>query len=103
LLLPLDIALAGGLHFNPVHWTSKPGKPEGRFLCDLSNAESGCVINTADAKPLIDSRYGPVSLPTIQEIVDKIFHVAESAGGLHNVRLWKEDIVGAFNQFNFNK
>ena len=101
LLLPLDIVLSGDVHFNPVHWTSKPGKPEGRFLCDLSNAGSGCVINNDSAKPLIDQRYGPVSLPTIQEIVDKIFRVAESAGGLHNVRLWKEDIVGAFNQFNF--
>jgi hypothetical protein len=101
LLLTLDAALASGLHFNPVHWTSKPGKPEGRFLCDLSNAEAGCVINDDSAKPMIDQRYGSVALPTIQEIVDNILRVAESAGGLHNVRLWKEDIVGAFNQFNF--
>jgi hypothetical protein len=68
----------------------------------LSNSESGCVINDPEAKQLIDERYGPVSLPTIQEIVDKIFQVAEGAGGLHNVRFWKEDIVGAFNQFNFS-
>ena len=102
LLLPMDAVQRDCVHFNPVYWTSKPGKPGGRFLCDLSNSESGRVTNDPEAKQLIDERYGPVSLPTIQEIVDKIFQVVEGAGGLHNVRLWKEDIVGAFNQFNFS-
>jgi hypothetical protein len=59
-------------------------------LCDLSNAEAGHVLNDAAAKPLIEERYGPVEYPTIVNIVDKILSCAGSAGGLHNVRLWKE-------------
>jgi len=101
LLLPLEVAIACDVHFSPVHWTPKPGKPEGRFLCDLSHAEAGCALNEDSAKILIEERYGAVEYPTITNIVDKIFECASMAGGLHNVRLWKEDIVGAFNQFNF--
>ena len=43
ILLPLSVAVKCNLHFSPLHWTPKPGKPLGRFLCDLSNAQSGCV------------------------------------------------------------
>jgi hypothetical protein len=102
LLLSVDSAVAAGVHFNPVHWTPKPGKPEGRFLCDLSNAEAGSVINEESAKPAIDTRYGPVELPSIQFVVDKILDAADMYGGLENIRIWKEDIVGAFNQFSFS-
>jgi hypothetical protein len=101
ILLPLEVALQCELHFSPLHWTPKPGKPEGRLSCDLSNAESGHVLNDEDAKADIEERYGQVKLPTITDVVDKILTCAESCEGLHRVRIWKEDIVGAFNQFNF--
>jgi hypothetical protein len=45
LLLPLETAIACNVHFSPVHWTPKPGKPEGRSLCDLSHAEAGRALN----------------------------------------------------------
>ena len=102
LLLPLA-AVSGDnwVHFSPLHWTPKPGKPEGRFICDLSNSESGYVVNDASVKSTTELRYGKVSLPDIHEIIDDIFVMAERSGSLENVRLWKEDIVGAFNHFNF--
>ena len=102
ILLPLSVAVKCNLHFSPLHWTPKPGKPLGRFLCDLSNAQSGCVLNNPAAKALIDARYGAVALPTIGDIVDAIYDMANQSGGLSNVLLWKEDIVSAFNQFSFN-
>jgi len=101
ILLPIDVASQCELHFSPLHWTPKPGKPEGRLLCDLSNAESGHVLNDEAAKVDIEERYGQVKLPTIADVIDKILLCAESCEGLHKVRIWKEDIVGAFNQFNF--
>jgi hypothetical protein len=94
--------VACDLHFSPVHWTAKPGKAEGRFLCDLSNSEEYHVLNDEAAKAFIEARYGSVTLPSIRDIVDKIYLCAESAGGMKHVRLWKEDVVAAFNQFNFS-
>ncbi len=101
ILLPLSVALTCGLHFSPVHWTPKPGKPEGRFLCDLSNSPGGNVLNDPGVKRAIDERYGPVDLPSIGDVVDAIFRMADKVG-FENIRLWKEDVVGAFNQFNFH-
>ena len=48
----------------------------------------------------IEERYGQVKLSTIANVADKILLCAESCEGLHKVRIWKEDIVGAFNHFN---
>ena len=68
---------------------------------DLTNVTSGCAINNPAAKSEIDSLYGLVLLPTIHDVVDGIYIAAEKAGGLDKVLAWKEDIVGAFNQFKF--
>lgn len=102
LLLPNHIALTLGLHFSPIHWTDKPGKPLGRFLADLTNTSSGCAVNNIAAKAEIDNMYGLVNLPTIHDVVEALFVAADKAGGLENVLAWKEDVVGAFNQWNFS-
>ena len=98
----MSAAIRLNLHFNHVHWTAKPGKPEGRFLADLSNAKSGQVLNNDSAKSAIEARYGRCYLPTIRDIVTTIYDVANTCGGLSFVSLWKDDIVSAFNQWNFS-
>lgn len=101
LLLPATATSDLGLHFSPVHWTAKPGKPEGRFIADMSDDAAGSALNSPEAAAALTARYGELTLPTILDLVDQLFTVADSCGGLHNVRIWKEDVVGAFNRFNF--
>jgi hypothetical protein len=102
LVLPLsDVSLTiPNLHINNLHWCPKPGTPIGRLLGDCSNRETGCSLNSEEAKDLIQARYGTLLHPTIAELVHMIFEVANTAGGLQNVLLWKEDIAGAFGQYN---
>ena len=101
-LLPLAALTDTTVHYSSLHWTPKPGKPEGRFLGDLSNNTAGSSVNSDDARAAIVERFGEAPLPSISDIVGHIFEVADSCGGLANVSLWKEDIVGAFGQFNIN-
>lgn len=101
ILLPTDVALNLGLHFSPVHWTPKPFTPLGRFLLDLSNSTSGPVLNQPSAKILVDARFGVVSYPSIHEVIETLFAAADEYGW-DNVVMWKDDIVGAFNQFMFS-
>jgi hypothetical protein len=101
LLLPASATANLDLHYSPVHWTAKPGKPEGRFIADMSDDSGGSALNSPEAAALLTARYGALTLPTILDLVDQLFAVADKCGGLHNVRIWKEDIVGAFNRFDF--
>ena len=101
ILLPTDVAVTLGVHFSPVHWTPKPNAPLGRFLVDLSNCTSGTPLNQPEAKTLVDVRYGIVSYPTIHDVVELLFAAADDFGW-DNVVMWKDDIVGAFNQFSFS-
>jgi hypothetical protein len=77
-------------------------KPGGRLLGDLTNRAIGNSINNIEARPAIVERYGQLTLPTIADIIRHINMVAKRVGGLHNVRIFKEDVVGAFGQFNFD-
>jgi hypothetical protein len=101
LVLPLpEVSGLPNLHINNLHWCPKPGTPSGRLLGDCSNREQGSPLNTEEAKSLIQSRYGNLAHPTIADLIRMIFQVAEGAGGLSNILLWKEDIAGAFGQYN---
>lgn len=102
LLLPPEVLQRAGCHFSPVHWTMKPGKAEGRFLGDCSNGDHNRVLNTSTVRDLVSYRFGPLTHPTISDVVGAIFHLSERYGGMNRLRLWKEDIVGAFGQFNYN-
>ena len=102
LLLPPEILQQAGCHFNPAHWTAKPGKAEGRFLGDCSNGDHNRVLNAPVVRDLVAKRFGPLTHPTISDVIEAVFHLAERHGGLSHIRLWKEDIVGAFGQFNYS-
>ena len=97
LLIPLHVATTLGLHFSPIHWTDKPGKPLGRFLAELTNVSSGCAINNIVARAEIDETYGMVTLPSIHDIVEALFAAADLAAGMENVLVWSElSINGTF-------
>jgi hypothetical protein len=100
LILPLTDVQHLNPHFNNIHWCPKPGAPAGRFLGDCSNRQSGDVLNSREAKTAIIERYGDLRHPTIVDLVRLIFRVADKAGGLDKIKLWKEDISGAFSQYN---
>ena len=100
LLLPRSLLEAFNPHYSNVHWVPKPGVPIGRFLGDCSNREDGNPLNSVGAKEQIKARFGALNHPSIGDIVQMILNFAMSAGGMHNVVLWKEDVAGAFGQYN---
>ena len=100
LLLPRTILNPYKPHYSNVHWVPKPGLDIGRFLGDCSNREVGSPLNSRLAKDLIKDRFGTIEHPTIAELVNMIVQFADLHGGLSNVVLWKEDIAGAFGQYN---
>jgi hypothetical protein len=102
LVLPVqDLTDIPQLHINNLHWCPKPGAPEGRLLGDCSNREFGVALNSDCAKDLIESRYGSLYHPTIGDLIRMIFRVASShPDGVASLLLWKEDISGAFGQYN---
>lgn len=102
LLLPTPSLHSENVHFNAVHWTAKPGRPEGRFLGDCSNGPENQSLNTDDVKDMIISRYGELHHPTIVDIIRDIVALGDKVGCLQSLRLWKDDIVGAFSHFNYS-
>lgn len=104
LVLPLADILPDKPHTSPLHCVFQDPilKPGGRLLGDLTNRSVGNSLNNIEAKQAIIERFGALSLPSIIEIILHILEVAEKVGGLHNVRIFKEDVVGAFGQFNFD-
>jgi hypothetical protein len=105
LVLPLDeLTSADDIHTSNLHcvFQDPVNKPGGRLLGDLTNRPSGSSLNHPDARPLIEERWGTLHLPTITDIIADAFAVAHVAGGLQNIRLFKEDVVGAFGQFNID-
>lgn len=91
------------LHFNNSHWTPKPDSVYGRYLFDCANIAWGSSINSEYAFHLAEMQYGKLSHPTIVEILLGAVDLAKSlCCPLSDLRLWKDDISGAFGQFNFN-
>ncbi len=60
-----------------------------------------CWTFQTAAKVLVDDRFGVVYYPTVHKVVHTIFAAATDFGW-ENVVMWKDDIVGAFNQFMFS-
>lgn len=91
------------LHFNNSHWTPKPDSVYGRYLFDCANIAWGSSINSEYAFQLAETQYGKLTHPTILEILKGAVELATSLScPLSDLRLWKDDISGAFGQFNFN-
>ena len=101
ILLPTHLLGTQNVHFNAVHWTAKPGKPEGRFLGDCSNGPENQSLNVEDVKEVISRRYGELYHPSIVDIIQDIVDMGgNTLGSLQSLRLWKDDIVGACSHFN---
>lgn len=91
------------LHYNNAHWTSKPGVDDGRFLFDCANIANGSSINSDYAFQKGEETYQPLCHPTILQIVAGILFLARALDcDVKDLRLWKDDIRGAFSQFNFS-
>lgn len=91
------------IHYNNSHWTSKPDADEGRYLFDCANIKNGSSINSEYAFEQAEEVYLPLSHPTILSILKSAVELANSlACPLSELRLWKDDIKGAFGQFNFD-
>jgi hypothetical protein len=105
IVVPIDKEmLAYKPHISPLWWVEQDpiAKPQGRFLGDLTNRELGNALNSEEAKEYIKERYGELNHPTIISILISICMLAEGCGGFRNIRLWKEDITGAFTHFYYN-
>ena len=104
LVLPLSAILTDNPHTSSLHivFQNSIEKPLGRILGDLTNRKPGNAINSREAKPAIIARYGDLYYPTIMDMVQDEITVADKVGGFQNVRMFKEDVVGAFGQFNFD-
>ena len=96
LFTPTSIAVTlPNVHFSSTHWTTKSGKAKGRPLGDCSNAESGSVLNSFEAKCKVDDFYGKIEHPTLQDLMEMITR-QEARVGRDQVACWKIDLAGAF-------
>jgi len=103
LLFKIADVLTCRLHFNNSHWTAKPGVDDGRYLFDCANIANGSTINSEFAFEAAEERYLPLRHPTILEILTGMVQHASIIGcHLSDLRLWKDDIKGAFGQFNMD-
>lgn len=107
-LLPKAMAISHvpNLHLCTAHWTPKKGKPCGRPIGDLTHVE-GTPLNTVETAAAAEQHYGPISHPTIDDIVRMIvdFWAAatrrDPAAKWSDVRLWKMDLRGAYTLLSF--
>jgi hypothetical protein len=91
------------LNKQSAHWVLKPA-PDGR-----SNIDEGRALidpkglNAGDAKEKVKQRYGPLRLATFSSIVTGWYeHAREHNLKMSDCRIFKDDVEGAFPQFNFN-
>jgi hypothetical protein len=100
LLLPTELVrTVPGVHFSPMSWAPKADKKEGRPIGDLSSPQ-GKAVNAPAAVELVREAWGPIVLPTIQDIVAMILEAADEFGW-EAIELWKMDLKGAFTLLNF--
>ena len=104
-LLPLATALRiPNIHFSPQHWTTKKGKPQGRLICDVANADStdtsplnGDIGTSRDAlRADLETQWGPIRHPTLPALMLMILAMVDRHGW-DDLTLWKKDLQGAFN------
>ena len=76
---------------------------EGRYLFDCANIAAGSSINSEFAFDMGEQKYLPLHHPTIIEILSGAIALAHRCNcQLSDLRLWKDDIRGAFGQFNMD-
>lgn len=110
LILPVTVAQQiPGIHFSPQHWTEKKGKPQGRPIGDLSNADTpGTTPLNGDGnqekallRDRIEQTWSPIHHPTLQELMLMVLSMTDKHGWDQLV-LWKKDLQGAFNLLWFS-
>jgi hypothetical protein len=98
-----DLPAQLSVHFNNSHWTSKHDSVDGRYLFDCANIKQGSTINSDYAFEQAEQVYLKLSHPTILSILQGAVGLANRLKcPLSDLRLFKDDIKGAFGQFNFN-
>ena len=60
---------------------------------DCSNGDHNRVLNAPVVRDLVAKRFGPLTHPTISDVIEAVFHLAERHGGLSHIRLWKEELL----------
>jgi hypothetical protein len=92
-------ALHGPWQYNAVSWAPKKGKPQGRHICDSSDPSAGVALNSEEAARKLESMYGPIEHPTLDDLVqminDFVDQAQEELGDdfrWEDVRLWKADL-----------
>jgi len=97
-----------GAHFSPQHQADSKGKQEGRVIGDLSGQHDPTYTpfnRTADSKDTLRAvtatQWGEIRHPTVVQLVLMVLTAAD-VHGWDQLILWKKDLKGAFNLFNYN-
>lgn len=93
LLLPSVVANKLKLHYSIPSWVPKYGKPEGRPIFDPSSGAS--PLNSDLVLSCIQDEWGPISYPTIIDLIFMVVNMAELYSW-DAIVLWKTDLKGAF-------
>lgn len=93
----------GPLQYNTVSWAPKKGKPQGRYICDSSDASAGAALNSDAAAQKLESFYGKIAHPTLEELINMINDYVDELRATmgddfqwDELRLWKGDLRKAF-------
>lgn len=110
LILPLsytNLHLSHMLHFTPLHWAKKNGKPCGRPIFDASDKKFGS-LNSKDATAKAEAFYGSIKHPTLTDIVLMILDFEEAMQSMFGdlfcssqLVLFKHDLRRAFMLLDF--
>jgi len=101
-ILPKTVCGQLNLHYTPIHWTTKVGKKGGRILFDSSDDKHGQCLNSESVKELVETYYGKIEHPSIQDMVTSITEFVKRKGcDLADIVLWKADLQGAFTLLSF--
>lgn len=109
-ILPLwyvRLHLSSSIHFSPLHWAKKSGKPCGRPIFDASDDKYG-ALNSEDATSQAEEHYGAIHHPTITDIILMILDFQESMQhqfltlfDQSQLILFKHDLSRAFMLLDF--
>jgi len=89
---------------NNAHWTVKPDDVMGRLLTDPNHPSPGFSgLNTDESFTRAQEIYGKMSLPSILNFIsDALAYADQNSYPLSDLRIYKEDIKGAFAHSKIN-
>ena len=105
-ILPTEeVRLLPGIHFSPMHWTTKHGKRQGRPLTDCSDGDP--PLNSDAVRVLMRNTYGDIEHPNLDILINMIlseaeFDISSQSYNFSHLTLWKEDLASAFSLLNFS-